>query len=117
LVLVDGDPVTIAVNLAYPVADVLLLALLIAVGAILGLRREPVLWLFGGGMVANLVGDVVYLDLAAAGVYVEGGPLDLTWLLGVVLLALAVLPRQVGETAGRWSTSECGVAAVMVVPV
>ncbi len=78
-----------AVTLAYPVADVLLLALLVAVGAILGLRRESVLLLLGAGIAANLAGDVVYLDLATAGVYVEGGPLDLVWLTGVLLLTLA----------------------------
>ncbi|MGY1695428.1 putative bifunctional diguanylate cyclase/phosphodiesterase [Geodermatophilus sp. SYSU D00814] len=89
LALTDGDPAAVAVNLAYPIADVLLLALLVAVGAILGLRGEPVLLLLGAGIAANLVGDIVHLDLAAAGVYVEGGPLDLTWLAGALLLALA----------------------------
>ena len=89
LAVTDGDPAAVAVTLAYPVADVVLLALLVAVGAILGLRREPVLLLVGAGISANLAADVVYLGLASRGVYVEGGPLDLVWLAAVVLLGLA----------------------------
>ena len=54
-------------NLAYPVADVLLLALLVAVGAILGVRRDPTLLVLGLGLSFNLVGDVLYLNLTAQG--------------------------------------------------
>ena len=39
------------------------------------------------GLVLHLLGDVVYLDQQAVGRYVEGGPLDLTWLVGVALVA------------------------------
>jgi diguanylate cyclase (GGDEF)-like protein len=84
-----GDPAAVAVNLAFPVADVLLLALLVAVGAMLGVRTEPSLLLVGGGLVFFLIGDIVFLDLIARDVYVEGGVLDLSWLAGVVLLSLA----------------------------
>ncbi len=97
-----GDAVAVAVTLAYPLADVLLLTLLVAVAAILGVRHEPVLWLLGAGMVVKLVGDVVYLGLASRGVYVEGGVLDLVWLLGVLLPALAaarVRPAATSPTA------------------
>src|SRR3712207_8773275 len=34
-------------------------------------------------------GDIVYLDLSIRGTYVEGGPLDLTWLLAAVFMAVA----------------------------
>ncbi len=77
------------VSLAYPIADVLLLALLVAVGAILGVRSDRTLVLAGLGVLANLVGDVAYLDLAPAGLYTEGGPLDLSWLCAVGLMAAA----------------------------
>ena len=43
LALTDGDPAAVITDLAYPVADVLLLALLVSVGAILGVRRDPTL--------------------------------------------------------------------------
>jgi hypothetical protein len=85
----EGHLAAVLTNLAYPVADVVLLALLVGVSAILGVRRERTLLLVGGAIAANLVGDIVYLDLATAGVYVEGGPLDLAWLSAMALFALA----------------------------
>jgi diguanylate cyclase (GGDEF)-like protein len=85
----EGDTATVVTNLAYPVADVLLLALLVAVGAILGVRRDRTLLLVGIAMASNLAGDVNYLRLIAAGLYAEGGPLDLTWLVAIALMAVA----------------------------
>ncbi len=105
LTLSEGDPAAVAFNLAYPVADVLLLAVLVGVGAILGLRGEPVLLLVGAGITTNLLGDIAYLQLVAAGVYVDGGPLDLTWLGGALLLTLA---------AGRTRTADAPPAAAPV---
>jgi diguanylate cyclase len=85
----EGDRAAVLTNLAYPTGDVVLLALLVAVSAILGVRRDRTLLLFGAGIVANLAGDIIYLDLATQGIYLEGGPLDLTWLVAVLLMALA----------------------------
>ncbi|WP_141242940.1 putative bifunctional diguanylate cyclase/phosphodiesterase [Geodermatophilus obscurus] len=85
----EGHLAAVLTSLAYPIADVVLLALLVGVGAILGVRRDRTLLLLGAGIVAQLVGDIVFLDLAIAGVYVEGGPLDLTWLITMALFALA----------------------------
>ncbi|TFV79170.1 EAL domain-containing protein [Blastococcus sp. CT_GayMR19] len=89
LELTEGDPSAVVTSLAYPVADVVLLALLVAVGAILGIRRDRTLLLLVAAITANLVGDIVFLDLATQGIYVEGGWLDLTWLTAVTLMALA----------------------------
>jgi diguanylate cyclase (GGDEF)-like protein len=89
LELTEGDLAAVVTSLAYPIADVVLLALLVAVGAILGVRRDRVLLLLGAAIVANLAGDIVFLDLATQGIYVEGGPLDLTWLIAIVLMGLA----------------------------
>ena len=89
LELTEGDPAAMITNLAYPVADVLLLALLVAVGAILGVRRDPTLLVLGLGLSFNLVGDVLYLNLTAQGLYAAGGPLDLTWLAAITLMGLA----------------------------
>ena len=89
LELTEGQLGAVLTSLAYPIADVVLLALLVAVGAILGVRRDRTLLLLAAGIVVNLAGDIVFLDLATAGVYVEGGPLDLTWLTAMALVALA----------------------------
>ena len=116
LALGDGDTAAAVVNLAYPLADVLLLALLVAVGAMLGLRGETGLVLLGGGLLANLAGDVVYLDLATRGVYVEGGPLDLTWLLGALLMGLAA--DRAGGTPTSAPPTRTGIGwRVLAVPV
>jgi diguanylate cyclase (GGDEF)-like protein len=89
LELTEGDPAAVITSLAYPVADVVLLAVLGAVGAILGVRRDRTLILLAAAIAANLAGDVVFLDLATQGIYVEGGPLDLTWLTAITLMAVA----------------------------
>jgi diguanylate cyclase (GGDEF)-like protein len=89
LELTDGNTAAVVTSLAYPTADVVLLALLVAVSAILGIRRDRTLLLLGAGILANLVGDVVYLNLVTRGIYVEGGPLDLTWLIAMTSMGLA----------------------------
>jgi diguanylate cyclase (GGDEF)-like protein len=89
LELTEGTPAAVMTSLAYPVSDVVLLALLVAVGAILGVRRDRTLVLLGLAFLTTLAGDVVYLHLATTDVYVEGGPLDLTWLGATTLMALA----------------------------
>ncbi|MCV2491295.1 EAL domain-containing protein [Geodermatophilus sp. YIM 151500] len=99
LELTDGDPAAVVTSLAYPIADVVLLALLVAMGAILGVRRDRTLLLLGAGIAATLVGDIVFLDLATRGIYVEGGPLDLTWLAAAFLLALAAHTSDAGRAA------------------
>jgi diguanylate cyclase (GGDEF)-like protein len=111
LELIEGTPAAVATSLAYPVADVLLLGLLAAVGAILGVRRDRTLILLGAAIAANLVGDVVFLDRATQGIYVEGGPLDLTWLTAITLMAVAAYTSEtdpVGPAARRESTSRVG---------
>ncbi|MET0765085.1 MAG: bifunctional diguanylate cyclase/phosphodiesterase [Blastococcus sp.] len=125
----DGSTAEVVTNLAYPTGDLLLLALLVAVGAILGVRRDRTLLLLGAGMAANLLGDVVFLNLQAAGTYVEGGPLDLTWLVAAALMALAARtspgstarPRAVGTTRVGWRVLAlplgCNVASLLVLGV
>jgi diguanylate cyclase (GGDEF)-like protein len=101
-----GDPATVLTNLAYPVADVVLLALLVAVGSALGVRRDPTLLLVAAGMVANLVGDIVYLNLSSQGLYDAGGTLDLSWLVAIVLMAVAAQRAREGKSVrGRLEPS------------
>jgi diguanylate cyclase (GGDEF)-like protein len=108
LALTEGTPAAVITSLAYPLADVLLLALLVGVTAILGVRRDRTLLLVGGGIAANLVGDIIFLDLATQGVYVEGGPLDLSWLIGVAAMALAAHSSRPDQTLGKRSSTRMG---------
>lgn len=126
LEMTEGDPAVVATGLAYPIADVVLLALLGAVGAILGVRRDRTLLLLAAAIVANLVGDIVFLDLATQDIYVEGGALDLAWLAGAALMAVAAhvskpdSPAPVRTTSARvgWRVLavplSCNVASLLV---
>ncbi|UOY03024.1 putative bifunctional diguanylate cyclase/phosphodiesterase [Blastococcus sp. PRF04-17] len=101
LELTEGDIAAVITSMAYPIADVVLLALLVAVGAILGVRRDRTLLLLAAAIAANLLGDIVFLDLATQGIYVEGGPLDLTWLTAMALIAIAAATSREAPRTGE----------------
>ena len=131
LELTEGTTAAVVTSLAYPLADIVLLALLVAVTAIFGVRRDRALLLLGAGILATFAGDVIYLDLATQGVYLEGGPLDLTWLVGVSLTAVAAhisrpAAHRPGPDTGATSRTgwrilavplACNVAALLVLAV
>ncbi|TFV65247.1 UNVERIFIED_ORG: EAL domain-containing protein [Bacillus sp. AZ43] len=77
------------VQLVLPGTDVLLFALLGAVGSILGVRLDRTLLLVMGALGAILVGDVVLTARTVRGTYVDGTWLELVWLTGIVFVALA----------------------------
>ncbi|MGY2004128.1 diguanylate cyclase domain-containing protein [Blastococcus sp. SYSU DS1024] len=83
----------VAVNLAYPVADVLLLALVGAVLAMIGHRADLVLTTVCLIVAVKFAGDLLLAQAQAAGGYVPGGPLDLLWMVNASLTA-----------AGAWLT-------------
>ena len=88
----DRDAVAMT-NLAYPLGDLLLMSTLVG-GVFLLHRRLDVQWLLlGAGVLAGGIGDSIYLVQDSAGQYNEGTVLDLTWLIGAVLTALAARAR------------------------
>ena len=89
----------VAVNLAYPLADLVLLLLLAASAAVLGLRADRSLSALAAGLLVYLVADVGYLSQVSQDAYVEGGWLDQGWLLGTALLALSTATPPCRETA------------------
>ncbi len=66
---VQGTAAAVAVNLAYPTSDVLLLALLVGAVALTGWRPDRAVTLLGIGVVLSAVADLSYLDAAARGQY------------------------------------------------
>jgi signal transduction histidine kinase len=76
---------------AYPIADLLLVALPVATLGVLGVRAGWSWWLLVASFLTFFVTDTVYADLVAAGAYVGGEPVDLGWLLARLLLAGAAL--------------------------
>jgi diguanylate cyclase len=75
--------------LGMPATDVLLMALLAAVGSILGVRLDRTLVLIASALALMMVGDLVLFARAVLGTYVDGGPLEMTWLSAIGLVALA----------------------------
>jgi diguanylate cyclase (GGDEF)-like protein len=82
-----GSTIVIATNLAYPLADVLLLALVVATFALTGWRFDATWAFVAVGFVVFALADSAYLYETAVGTYREGGPLDVGWPLGLVLIA------------------------------
>ena len=92
----DGRAPVALINLAMPVMDVLLLALLVAVGSILGLRMDrSLLRRHRRRCCCVLAGDVVLFARMVEGTYVDGGPTELLWLVGICFAALAAPRRRV----------------------
>jgi diguanylate cyclase (GGDEF)-like protein len=99
----EGNPTQIAVNLAYPVCDLLLLSFVVLALGLNRWRLDSSWVLLGVGQATNVVADVVYAYQQAAGTYVVGSWLDTVWMLGVSLTAAAVWqksPRSTVEDLG-----------------
>ncbi|MCW2578360.1 MAG: Diguanylate cyclase [Modestobacter sp.] len=72
-----------------PVTGLLLLAVLVSVGSILGVRLDRTLLLLTASLCCVCVSEIVLFALQAADEYRPGGPLELGWLVGVALVAAA----------------------------
>ncbi|SDG31188.1 putative bifunctional diguanylate cyclase/phosphodiesterase [Klenkia brasiliensis] len=83
------DTATAVITLAYPVVDVVLIAVLIGVAAVLGVNRDSTLAAVGAGLVANLAADIAFLQQTNAGTYVEGSVVDVGWLVAAAGLTWA----------------------------
>jgi diguanylate cyclase (GGDEF)-like protein len=79
------------VSIAYPLSDLLLLMLiLLTLSGARGTRLQ--LGLLAAGMTALSVSDSGFAYLTSAGTY-DGGAIDLGWIAGFMLIALAPLPK------------------------
>ena len=114
-----GTATEIAVNLAYPVGDLLLLGLVVAVFGVNGWRLDPVWLLLGGGLALSAIADGIYLLQTAKNTYVEGTLLDSLWPASVFLVALAAWQRPRKNLVSReWVVMAvpigCGIVAVQL---
>ena len=74
-------------TIAYPVADLLLVLLVVGFFAVTGWRPGRAWLLLGGGLLLQAVADTVYLFQTASRTYVEATWLDALWLVGIALMA------------------------------
>jgi diguanylate cyclase (GGDEF)-like protein len=85
----DAPASAVLLDLVYPVADLVLLALALAVVAAQGWRVTPLWGYLNGGLVLLVVADLNFLLQSAEGTYEQGGLADLGWPVGFTLMALA----------------------------
>jgi len=97
--------VEIAMALAYPVLDLLLLSVLVRLFLAPG-RRVPALELLIGGFVFFLASDFPYAFLALTDAYAVGQPVDAGWLIGSVLWGASALHPSMRHIAEPVEASE-----------
>jgi two-component system cell cycle response regulator len=88
-----GSRLVVLTNMAYPIGDVLLLALLVFVFSVTRWRPGRAWALIAAGLLFNTLGDATYLFQTAVGSYVEGTYLDLVWPVSLGLIALSAWQR------------------------
>jgi diguanylate cyclase (GGDEF)-like protein len=103
--LTDGSTLEVAINLAYPVCDVLQLTLVVLAFGLNRWRIDRSWLLLGLGQLANVVADSLFSYQEAVGTYVAGSWVDTLWPLGITLTAAAAWQRasrtMVEEHGGR----------------
>jgi diguanylate cyclase (GGDEF)-like protein len=115
-----ASPVERVLLLAYPASDVLLVVLTVLLLSRAG-GRQTALYLVGAGVVALGVSDSAFAYVGALGIY-EGGLIDLGWIGGFLLIALAgTCPEPAPEGRRHEADSEdrgaVSASAVPYVPV
>ena len=99
----SGSAAAVATNMAYPIGDVALLTLVVAVFGLSRWRPGGAWVLIGAGLALNSVADAIYLVQVANETYVAGTVLDLLWPVAFLTVALAAwqgsgtAPRRRGE--------------------
>jgi diguanylate cyclase (GGDEF)-like protein len=84
-----GDPPANATNLAYPLADGLLIAMVVGVIGLTGWRPGRAWTLITAGLVVFGITDATYLWQVATDAYKSGSVVDTGWAAGAVLMAAA----------------------------
>jgi len=85
----SGDVLLVATSVAYPVGDIVLLGIVVAVFGLSGWLPGAAWITIGIGLVLMAGADAVYLLQAAEGTYIEGGLLDTLWPASALLVGLA----------------------------
>ncbi|WP_373693868.1 putative bifunctional diguanylate cyclase/phosphodiesterase [Parafrankia sp. BMG5.11] len=101
----DGpaDISSVVVGLVYPLADLLLVLLVVTVFGLLRWHPGRVWWLLGGGLVGFALADSCVFVLMADGDYAPGGLLDIVWVLSLLAPAFAAWQRQPWRKPARMS--------------
>jgi two-component system, cell cycle response regulator len=102
-----GKPALVAINLAYPIADMVLIAMVMG-GLHMSRRSLDRTWLWlGAGLATFAVSNSIYLVQTARETYIPGGVLDAGWSVALVLIAFAAwrpTARIGGDEREDWGT-------------
>ena len=96
-----GKVGAVATNLAYPVGDLLLIALVVGGFALTSWRPGRTWVMIGCGLLLFAVADSYYLYLTAREKFVEGTWLDAIWPAGMLLAAIAAWQRRPRSSTHR----------------
>ena len=96
---VSGQALEVAVGLAYPLMDLILLGVVVGALAGTGWRLDRTWALLGLGIVSFWFADSLYLAGNANGAYTPGSWFDIGWWLGMVLIAAAAWQPRPRESA------------------
>lgn len=108
----EGEALGVAVNLAYPLLDLVLLSVAVATVAASGWRLERAWMLLIGGMALFWVADSAYLIQAATDAFDSGGIVDVTWWSGLALISFA--SWQPSRSAGAEAAATAGRRVIFV---
>jgi diguanylate cyclase (GGDEF)-like protein len=86
---VSGDTAAVITEMAYPLCDLLLAALVVGVLALRGWRLDRMWGMLGSGFIALAVADCMYALQVAGGASAPSSLTNMTYDIGVMLLALA----------------------------
>jgi diguanylate cyclase len=104
-----------AVAVAYPMADLLLVAAIAGVVALQGVRMGRQWGFLVAGLVVFTAADVIYALQVTANTYVVGTPLDAGWAIGLALMAMWVDgAAQPDRSATQERSSGTGATALAV---
>ena len=85
----SGAPLTVATSLAYPLADLALIGLIVGAVAGAGWRLDRRWLLLAVGVLTFWLADSLYLVQSTEGVYESGGWFDAGWWTGLALVSAA----------------------------
>jgi diguanylate cyclase (GGDEF)-like protein len=108
---VGGGTLAIAINLAYPLADLILLGVIAGGLAAGGWRLDRTFGLIVTGVVSFCLADSVYLVRVAQGTWESGGPVDTGWWAAALLFAAAAW-----QPHGRRIPTRAAGSRVIVMP-
>ncbi len=106
-----GESSATAMNLAYPLSDLVLVGFVTAAVAISAQPPDRTWRLIGGALVLFCVADALYLLKAAAGTYGTPDPIDALWDVAFLMLAAAAWQRRRSEREDRRPAATWPVAA------